>query len=156
MQQMDIFANDSRMDVEAFIQAMSEMINELKHVSMEIDNDATIHKILIKLMQRFEIFVKMLQNETRMPMLKSLGANLHLEESNQRLQSKTSTKEVLVMRICNLVRQNQGCGHFHHNKAWSGSYKQQYHGVGSSNIHQFGGYGMQQETPHKNFEFELL
>ena len=139
-------------DVGTFMQAVTEMINELKHARVEIDNDTAVHKIT-ELPQRFEIFVRTVQNKTRMPTLESLGACLHLEESNQKLRSETSTEEALVMRICNFVRQNQGRERVFQRGDGRGNYGAQH---GSSSSNQPGGHGTHQELCRKNFRSELL
>ena len=86
-------------NVASFMQAVSEIINDLRNVGVIIDNDTTVHKILTKLPERFEIFVMNVYNETRVPTLDVLGARLHLEESNMKLRAGHTIEEALVMRI---------------------------------------------------------
>jgi hypothetical protein len=96
------------MDVSSFMQAISETLNDLKNAGVEIDNDTTVHKILTELPQKLEIFVRTVQQETRMPSLDNLGARLHLEESNIKLRAGNISEEALIMRIRNVVRQGRG------------------------------------------------
>lgn len=71
------------MDVATFMQTIVELLNyELRNVGVIIDNDTAVHKILTELPSRFEIFVRTIFNELRMPSLANMGARLHLEESN--------------------------------------------------------------------------
>ena len=69
-------------------------------------------KIVIQLPQKFEIFVRSIQQEIVMPTLENLGAHLHLEESNMKLRVGNLTKEALVMRIKHVVRNNHIWGRF--------------------------------------------
>jgi hypothetical protein len=92
------------MDVASFMQAVSEIISDLRNVGVIIDNDTAVHKILTELPERFEIFVRNVQNDTRVPTLDVLGARLHLEESNMKLRAGHTTEEALVMRIRQAVR----------------------------------------------------
>jgi transposase InsO family protein len=101
------------MDVASFMQAVSEIISDLRNVGVIIDNDTAVHKILTELPQRFEIFVRNVQNETQVPTLDVLGARLHLEESNIKLRAGHTTEEALVMKIRQAVRQNHFRGRSH-------------------------------------------
>lgn len=75
-----------------------------------IDNDMAVHKILTELPPRFEIFVRSLQNESRVPTLDTLAARMHLEETNLKLRSGNTMKEALIMRFMHIVRGNHGRG----------------------------------------------
>jgi hypothetical protein len=94
------------MDVVFFMQVVSEIISDLCNVGVIIDNDMAVHKILTKLLQRFDIFVRNVQNETQVPTLDVLGARLHLQESNIKLRAGYTTEEALVMRIRQALQQN--------------------------------------------------
>jgi hypothetical protein len=100
------------MDVSTFMQIVGEILSVLRYAGVVIDNDTTVHKILIELPQRFKKFVRSVQQETVMPTLENLGARLHLEESNMKLRAGNMTEEALVMRIRHAVRSNQARGRF--------------------------------------------
>ena len=78
--------------------------HELINVRVIIDNDIAVHKILTELPSRFEIFVKIIFNEPRMPTLDNLEAS-HLEESNLKLWSGHSFEETLAMHFRHMIRQ---------------------------------------------------
>ena len=99
------FSMTDKMDVVTFMQSIAELLNELRNVGVIIDNDTAVHKILTELPSRFEIFVRTILNEPRMPSLDNLGARLHLEESNLKLRSGNSSEEALVMRFRHMIRQ---------------------------------------------------
>ena len=103
-----------KIDVATFMQIIFELLNELRNVGVIIDNDTAVHKILTELPSRFEIFVRTILNEPRMPSLDNLGARLHLEESNLKLRSGNSFEEALVMGIRHMIRQGPQCKSFGH------------------------------------------
>jgi hypothetical protein len=49
------------MDVSTFMQTVGEILSDLRHAGVVIDNDTVVHKILTELPQRFEIFVRSVQ-----------------------------------------------------------------------------------------------
>jgi hypothetical protein len=95
------------MDVGTFMQIVSETLNDLRSVGVIVDNDTAVHKILTELPQKFEIFVRTLQQETIIPMLDNLGSRLHLEESNIKLRSGHGTEEAMVMRFRSMAQSVQ-------------------------------------------------
>jgi hypothetical protein len=98
------------MDVSSFMQIVQEIISDLRNAGVIIDNDTAVHKILTELPPKFDIFVRSLQNESRVPTLDTLAARMHLEETNLKLHSRHTTEEALVMRFRNIVRGNHGRG----------------------------------------------
>jgi hypothetical protein len=98
------------MDVSSFMQAVQDNFNDLRNAGVIIDNNMAVHKIFTELPPRFEIFVRTLQNESRMPTLDTLAARMHLEETNLKLHLGNTTKEALVMRFKNIVRGSHGRG----------------------------------------------
>jgi hypothetical protein len=94
-------------DVGTFMHIVSETLNDLRSIGVIVDNDTAVHKILTELPQKFEIFVRTLQQETIIPTLDNLGSRLHLEESNIKLRSGHGSEEALVMRFRSMVRHNQ-------------------------------------------------
>jgi hypothetical protein len=91
------------MNVNTFMQTVSEILSDLRYARVIIDNDTTVLKIVIELPQKFEIFVRSIQQEIVMPTLENLGARLHLEESNMKLRACNLTEEALVMKIKHVV-----------------------------------------------------
>jgi hypothetical protein len=113
------------MDVSTFMQTVGKILSDLRYAGVIIDNDTVVYKILTELPQRFEIFVRSVQQETIMPMLENLGARFHLEKNNMKLRVGHMTEEALVMRIRHAVRSNQARGHFpNHGSGGPGSMSQ--------------------------------
>lgn len=91
------------MNVSTIMQLVEELLYELRNVGVDIENNTAIHKILIELPAKFEIFCRSVQNEPWMPTLDILGIRFHLEENNMKLQSRNVTQEALVMKIQSMV-----------------------------------------------------
>lgn len=93
----------NNMDIASFMQIVSKLLNEPKNAKVIIHDDASIHKIITKLPERYEMFVKMALKKACMLILDMLGA--WLEETNLKLQSEIATKEGHVIRFRHFITQ---------------------------------------------------
>jgi hypothetical protein len=81
------------------MQVVYGFLKDLRSADQVMNNLRVVHKILIHLSNRFELFFFQVQYERALPSLDELFIRLHLEKSILKVRHGSNHKEVLVMRI---------------------------------------------------------